>query len=143
MFNETTPPALKTSRGETILLVEDNLSVRTLIEYVLTDLGYHVLAVGDTGDAEALARNLARPIHLMVLDVHLSSHNGYDLARRLLAVRANCSVLFVSGLTEMSLTYDRTVPAASRFLTKPFSPQTLAITIHDLLNVGMPRSRIV
>jgi two-component system, cell cycle sensor histidine kinase and response regulator CckA len=124
--------------GETILLVEDDSSLRAMVGYLLRWQGYQVLEAPDPAAAQALAENFADPIHLLLTDVNLPQTNGYELARRLLALRPIPAVLFVSGEGGTDTTADRTLSATQGFLLKPFGPQALAVKIRELLNVASP-----
>ncbi len=124
--------------GETILLVEDDSSLRAMVSYLLRWQGYQVLEAPDPAAAQTLAANFADPIHVLLTDVNLPQINGYELARRLLALRPIPAVLFVSGEGGAGTAPDRTLSAAQGFLLKPFGPQALTAKIRELLDTASP-----
>lgn len=124
--------------GETILLVEDDSSLRAMVSYLLRWQGYQVLEAPDPATAQTLATNFSDPIHLLLTDVNLPQTNGYELARRLLAVRPISAVLFVSGEGGGDTTADQTLSVTQGFLLKPFGPQALTAKIRELLNTTFP-----
>src|SRR5215510_12404108 len=91
-----TPPA----RGETILLVEDALRVRAVVREILEMNGYHVLEARHGAEAIEISERHRGPIHLMVTDVVMPQMSGRELAQRLLPVRPDMRVLYMSGYTD-------------------------------------------
>ena len=118
---------------ETILLVEDDAGVRELIRAFLTRCGYTVLEAGGVAEAEALFDEHAADIRLLVTDVVMPQMNGRILAERFLSRQPSLRVLFVSGYTDDQVLTSASATAA-RFLQKPFTPQTLARTVRQLID---------
>ncbi len=124
-------PTAPTGRGtETVLVVEDEGEVRGLIHAVLTDFGYTVLSAGRPGEALELAGRHPGPIHLLVTDMVMPEMGGPVLARRLLEVRPETAVLFMSGYT------DHTITSGPPFLQKPFTPDTLGRIVRAALDAA-------
>ena len=122
--------------GETILLVEDDQGLRTMVGYLLRWHGYRLLEASYPAEAESLVRHFPDPIHLVMLDVTLSGTNGYELARTLLSLRSFSAMLFISGYEEDYLALDRTICVKSGFLMKPFGLNVLVTKIHQLLDAA-------
>ena len=81
----------------TVLLVDDDDSVRTLIRILLTDRGYRVLEAHDAEEAFDAAARYAEPIDLLITDVVMPGMRGPELAKHMCASYANLKVLFISG----------------------------------------------
>jgi DNA-binding response OmpR family regulator len=124
------------NHGETILVVEDDPGLRTMVGYLLRSHGYRLLEASHPVEAESLVRHLVDPIHLVLMDVTLPGINGYELARILLGIRPFSAMLFVSGYEEDFLALDRTVCVRSEFLLKPFGLNVLVAKIHELLGAA-------
>src|SRR5258708_4809899 len=104
---------------ETILLVEDDDSLRRLAERLLTKLGYGGVVAANADAAVARCRDSAAEIQLLITDVFMPNINGLELAQRLLAIRPAMKVLYVSGSPE-SLQGKATLPPGANFLQKPY-----------------------
>ena len=119
---------------ETILLVEDDESVRTLVSLLLKDCGYHVLEASGGQEAIALCEADAPRIDLLLTDVLMPLMHGPDLADYIRALRPTLPVLYISGFVDEAtlrrLTDGDPQPA---FLKKPFSAAELKQTIRRLL----------
>ena len=129
-----TKPAESSPRGcETLLLVEDEASVRQASRQFLTRSGYTVLEATDGEDGLRASREHAGPIHLMITDVVMPRMGGPQLAERLADERPEMKVLFVSGYAENTVLQHGTVDVTTRFLQKPFSSKALARKVRELL----------
>ncbi|MDN5942095.1 MAG: response regulator, partial [Nitrospira sp.] len=124
---------ISVSHGETILVVEDDLGLRTMVGLLLRSHGYRLLEASDPVEAESLVRHCLDPIDLVLMDVTLPGINGYELARILLDLRSFPAVLFVSGYEQDFFDVDRTVSVKSGFLLKPFGLNGLVTKIQELL----------
>jgi DNA-binding response OmpR family regulator len=129
---------LSVSHGETILVVEDDLGLRTMVVILLRSQGYKLLEASHPVEAESLVRHYIDPIHLVLMDVTLPGVNGYELARILLDIRPFPAMLFVSGYEQDFFDFDRTVCVKSEFLLKPFGLNVLVAKIHELLETVQP-----
>jgi CheY-like chemotaxis protein len=143
-FEEPKGADVETARAvvrgtETILVIEDDQSVRTLARSVLARLGYSVLAAGDGNEAVTLAGAFDAGIHLLLCDVHLPGGSGYRAAERIRETRPDAKVMFMSGHMDLSIP-DRersaTVTAlqALDVFPKPFSVEQLAFAVRDALD---------
>ena len=131
--SQETKGKLPVSHGETILVVEDDLGLRTMVGYLLRSHGYRLLEASHPVEAESLVRHCVDPIHLVLMDVTLPGINGYELARILLDLRPFPVMLFVSGYEQDFFDLDRTVCVKGEFLLKPFGLNVLVRKIHELL----------
>jgi PAS domain S-box-containing protein len=127
-------PGAPEGGGQTILVVEDEQAVGTLIESVLARRGYRVRRAATAEDALVLAAGMER-IDLLITDLVLPGMNGRELAERLSGQDSNepLNVLFMSGYTEDMIARHRISSDARRFLQKPFAPSALVEKVGVLL----------
>jgi two-component system, cell cycle sensor histidine kinase and response regulator CckA len=136
----STTPLPQGVRGtETILLVEDEEAVRELIHTVLTQQGYDVIAARDPRQAEEIAANTQREIHMLLTDVVMPGTSGRELAARVTARRPGIRVLFMSGYTDNVITSGGMLEKGLAFLQKPFTPGTLVERVRGVLNQAPAR----
>jgi signal transduction histidine kinase/CheY-like chemotaxis protein len=121
-------------RGETILLVEDDLPILQLTETILSGLGYAVLAAGTPGEALKLAREYADDIHLLLTDVIMPEMNGRELAERLQSFNPNLLWMFMSGYTANAIAHHGVLDKGVHFIQKPFSKKDLAKIVRKALD---------
>ena len=122
------------SGSETVLVVEDEASVRSFIREVLGGRGYALLEARNADEAAAIFERHKEPIHLMVSDVVMPGLGGPELAERLAGVHPETRVLFISGYAREGLFHDGRPGADAAFLAKPFSPEALARTVREILD---------
>jgi two-component system, cell cycle sensor histidine kinase and response regulator CckA len=120
--------------AETILLVEDQASVRKLAATVLRRCGYQVLEAPDAEEALVASRNHPGPIHLLFTDVVLPAMNGKELADRLKGERPDLKVLFASGYTDEVIAHRGVLMPGIRYLPKPYGPGILAAEVRKALD---------
>jgi CheY-like chemotaxis protein len=113
--------------GETILVAEDEASVRELVRTVLTRLGYRVVVAADGQEALAAAER-ERP-DLLLSDVIMPNLGGPELARRVRALYPDLPILFMSGYTAGALDRHSLVETGATLLNKPFTPAVLASAV--------------
>ncbi len=119
--------------SETILLVEDEASVRRLAREFLEISGYTVLEASNGADAIQLAEQHDSPIHLMVTDVVMPGMSGWELAQTMRARRADMKVIYMSGYTDKVVSQDGGFDPGMVFLQKPFPLSTLVEKVRELL----------
>ena len=119
---------------ETVLLVEDEDGVRALVRQVLTRHGYTVLEARHGSEALLQCERHKGTIHLLVSDVVLEQMSGPELAKRLLALRSDLKVLFVSGYTDDAIIHQGVLTSDTAFLQKPFTTEALARKIRQVLD---------
>jgi CheY-like chemotaxis protein len=120
--------------SETILLVEDEPMVLRLVQDVLHDRGYNVLAAVRGEDALRLCGGHAGPIALLLTDVMMPGMNGRELAERLTVERPEMRVLFMSGYTDDAALRRGVLDDSMPFIQKPFRPDLLARTVRAVLD---------
>ncbi len=119
--------------SETILLVEDEESVRQLVRDTLTAKGYRVLEA-ESGEAGLeLARNYHAEIELVITDVVMPGMTGREMAKQLTQSRTAMKVLYLSGYTEDAILSDGSIEPGTAFLQKPFSLQNLSRKVREVL----------
>jgi CheY-like chemotaxis protein len=123
---------------ETILLAEDERSVRVTAQLLLEALGYTVLAAGTPGEAMRLADAHSGPICLLITDVIMPSLNGPHLAGALADERPGLKCLFISGYTADVMVQRGTLSAGMPFLAKPFTRADLAHRVREVLDAPAP-----
>ena len=123
-------------QGETVLVVDDEGTVRMLITDVMKELGYSVIEAADSLAALRLLQSGA-DIDLMISDVGLpGGMNGRQLADAARQTRPDLRVLFVTGYAEAAVIGSDTLPAGTRLLTKPFAIDALTARVHDLMQAS-------
>ncbi len=121
------------SRGETVLVVEDEPLLLKMDKKMLEDLGYRVLAAGAPSEAIDLAKAHAGQIRLLITDVVMPEMNGRDLAERLQALYPDMKILFMSGYTATVIAHRGVLDEGVNFIQKPFSFKGLGIKVRDSL----------
>jgi PAS domain S-box-containing protein len=121
-------------KGEAVLVVEDEASVRMIIGRVLREQGYQVLEAAHGGDALAIAADPATRIDLILADVVMPGLGGRELATRLAERRPGVPILFTSGYTGHDVVERGLIERDWPFLPKPVAPETLARKVRDLLD---------
>lgn len=132
---DTKPDRRASPRGaETVLVVEDEESVRRLLSQILRMRGYQVLEAADGEQALALFREGGAGIQLVLTDVIMPKMGGSELAARLLALRPDLPLVFMSGYPDAQFSGIDPRSAGRRFLRKPLMPDALASAIREVLD---------
>jgi PAS domain S-box-containing protein len=118
---------------ETVLLVEDETALRTLIHEILTRSGYRVLQASRPDEALALAAAHAGPIDLVLTDVILPNMSGRQVADALQSARPGTRVLFMSGYTDDAISHHGILDPGMHFLEKPFTTDSLLRKMREVL----------
>ena len=127
--------AIEPAHGrETILLVEDEPSVRGLVHETLRLHGYTVLEARHGIEALLTGARHVGPIHLLLTDVVMPQMSGPEVAEKLLTVRPGIKVLYMSGYPDHPVFDQGGVSRETSFLAKPFSPNVLARKVREILD---------
>jgi signal transduction histidine kinase len=118
--------------SETILLVEDEETVRKLIRSLLEMCGYTVLEAAGGGEAILLCEQHRGPLHLLMTDVVMPHMNGHQVVERVKLLRPDLKVIYMSGYAENSV-LPAGLPPGTAFLQKPFGPDSLALKVREIL----------
>ncbi len=135
---ESKEPAPSPGGTETVLLVEDEKSVRTLAARILLSRGYRVLESKDVEDAVRIGESYSQSIELLLTDVVMPGMSGRNVADRLRFVRPQMKVLYISGYTDDAIVHHRVLDAGMAFLQKPFTPESLARKVREVLDTPAP-----
>ncbi len=119
---------------ETILLVDDEATVRRYASRVLEKHGFEVLCAASGTDALAAAEQRAGRIDLLLTDIMMPGMNGCALAARMLAQQPSLRILFISGYAEDALADQLSAVASAAFLGKPFKPKALVTKVREVLD---------
>jgi two-component system cell cycle sensor histidine kinase/response regulator CckA len=133
--SQRTASAAPISRGtETILLVEDDATVRAVVAAILSSRGYRVIDTIDAAQALAICRDSSKPIHLLLTDVVMPRMSGRELASRIVEMRPGIKVLYMSGYTEDAIVHHGVVEEGIAFLQKPITPGALTQKVRAVLD---------
>jgi CheY-like chemotaxis protein len=123
------------SRGlETVLVVEDEESVRALASRILRERGYSVLEAADGMEALRSASEFAGEIHLVLTDVIMPQMGGRELVSQIEAARPGIKALYVSGYTDDSIVHQGILDSNVTFLQKPFTVESLARKVREVID---------
>jgi PAS domain S-box-containing protein len=118
---------------ETIMVAEDEPSVRLFVERILASRGYSVILATDGMDALRLSRECREEIHMLLTDVVMPRLGGRELSERILAERPGLRVLFMSGHTDDALLGHGVLDGQAHFLQKPFNTEALLAKVGEVL----------
>jgi signal transduction histidine kinase/ActR/RegA family two-component response regulator len=127
-------PSAAMNGEETVLIVEDEEAIRRVLAVSLRLHGYHVLEAADGSEAVALLRRDDQRVHLLVTDVIMPLMSGPELAHAATRELPDLRVLFISGYTDRALIHQGLRQPGTAFLQKPFTPETLALKVREVLD---------
>jgi two-component system cell cycle sensor histidine kinase/response regulator CckA len=119
--------------SETILLVEDEESVRKLALRILERQGYKVLSARDGDEALLICEQFKDPIHLMLTDVVMPGMSGHELAKRLKSSYPKMKVLYMSGYTDDKIVLHGVLVEGVNYIQKPFTVDALTKKVREVL----------
>ncbi len=122
------------AKNETVLIVEDEGSVRRFCNNVLTDLGYTVIEAKDGKEALKISQNQLQNIDLLITDIMMPGINGKELADKLCNKKENLEVIFISGYTNDVIVNRGILEPDITFIQKPFSAKTLSVHVREVLD---------
>ncbi len=127
--NDSTPLGL-----ETVLLVEDEPSVRALAETVLKKLGYNVLVAESGPSALEIWKERRGSIHILLTDVIMPHMSGGELAHKLREMNPQLKILFMSGYTDDMIASHGVLVGETQLIQKPFTAEALGRKLRDVLD---------
>ncbi|MDD9305270.1 MAG: response regulator [Desulfobacter sp.] len=122
------------SRGETVLMVEDDGSILKLGKRMLRELGYVVLSASSPLEAVALAEKEAGHLNLLITDVVMPEMNGRELSEKLKSLWPDLKILFMSGYTADVIAHRGVLDHGVFFISKPFSKKEMAVKVREVLD---------
>jgi CheY-like chemotaxis protein len=134
-FKPSRRKTLKLPRGrETILLVEDEASIRDLTARLLRMQGYTVVLASEGHEALEKVGSLKENIHLLMTDVVMPNMNGRELAEKLTKFHVNMKVLYFSGYTDAFMQKRGIITPDCAFLQKPFTFEDLSVKVRNTID---------
>jgi two-component system cell cycle sensor histidine kinase/response regulator CckA len=127
--------------SETILVVEDQIEVRTLAVAGLTAFGYEVHAAGTGKEALAFCHEFAGDLDLVITDVVMPDMNGREVAQQVALLRPKSRIVFMSGYTADVIAHRGVLDTGVEYLQKPFTPASLARKIREILAKDLSNGR--
>jgi DNA-binding NtrC family response regulator len=115
-------------------LVEDEEGVRGLTRQLLQRHGYTVLEAEHGQDALLLCERYSGPIHLLLSDVVLAQMSGRELVERLIPLRPEMKVLYMSGYSDEAIVHHGVLKPGTAFLQKPFTTESLMRKVREVLD---------
>jgi hypothetical protein len=136
-------PYKRTPQGETVLVVEDEAALREVTKRILTRNGYHVITAENGPEALDIARGYPGEIHLLVTDVVMPRMLGREVAERMLVIKPEIEVLFMSGYARPVLASQGRLDPNVALVEKPFSEADLLAKAGQVLDGHFPGFKTV
>jgi PAS domain S-box-containing protein len=136
-------PILAQHSHETILLVEDEDSLRHMDKVYLEKQGYQVLEAQDATVAMRISNSYPGTIHMLLTDVIMPGMNGRELAQRIAMQRPEAKILYMSGYTENAIGHNGVLDAGIILLQKPFTLPALKAKVREVLDTPLPQEVIM
>jgi two-component system cell cycle sensor histidine kinase/response regulator CckA len=128
------PAVTEPARGsESVLVVEDEPSIRLVVRRVLQKQGYTVLEAKDGEEALRALEEHPGEVHLLITDVVMPGMSGRELVRRVSELRACPRVLYMSGYSEDMVANHGILDPGVALIEKPFTPESLARRVREIL----------
>jgi len=121
---------------ETVLVVEDDETLRNMAKRILEGYGYKTLVAQNGQEALNIAAKYEFPIHLLLTDVVMPGMNGRELAEQVQAEIPDIKVLYMSGYTDDAIAYRGVVESGMNFMQKPFTLAGLGRKLREVLDGG-------
>ena len=126
--------------GETVLLVEDEETVRRLLSLILRRCGYQVLEASSGQEALDIFSRRAPEIQVVLTDMVMPNMSGRELGERLQTLRPDTKIIYMSGYTDDVLRGAGALSPGMSFLAKPLRPEVLTVRIREVLDAPIRRS---
>ena len=124
----------KTQGSETILLVEDEETIRSLMRSILQEQGYTVLEAGHGPQALQISQTHSGPIHLMLTDVIMPQTSVREFAQKMWKLRPHLKILFASGYSDDAIVHHGVLEEGTNFIQKPFTIVGLSRKVREVLD---------
>ncbi len=132
--NKNTTKRSNLEGSETILIVEDEEAVRTLLSAILKEYGYHVHEAENGLDAIRLFKALKNEVNLIITDLVMPRMNGSELADHMKMSKPEIKILFMSGYTDTAIVQQEFLDSKALFIQKPFYPVEIVQKIRTILD---------
>jgi two-component system, cell cycle sensor histidine kinase and response regulator CckA len=119
---------------ETVLVAEDEASVRTLTCRILRERGYTILVASNGKEALDIAQKYSGEIHLALTDVVMPEMGGKELVSKLASIRPGIKALYASGYTDNAIVHHGVLDSDVAFLQKPFTVESLARKVREVID---------
>ncbi len=135
VVEESIPTAMTEVVGgdETILVAEDDPTVREMTCTILQNLGYHIISFKTAEECLSNAQDLPKELHLLLTDVVMPEVSGRDLYARLCEIHPGIKVLYMSGYTANVIAHRGVLDEGTQFIQKPFTRELLARKVRQVL----------
>jgi len=120
--------------NETLLVVEDEKSVRDIVVSSLEQYGYHIIQAENGPEAIKKAKAAREPVHLLLSDVVMPEMSGFELSKKICELYPEVRVCFMSGYADGMIDNHDMVDEEAHFIQKPFSTQALVSKIREILD---------
>ena len=131
--NQLPVAARRPSKGETVLVVEDEIDLRKMIVRALERVGYRVLEATGGEHAVALVEGADSKLDLLITDVVMPGIRGTEVAQKLSQSEPELKVLYMSGYTDNAMFHQKLLGADVAFIQKPFTLEALEQKVADML----------
>ncbi|HMK44627.1 MAG TPA: ATP-binding protein, partial [Dissulfurispiraceae bacterium] len=128
------PECVPKGGAETILIAEDDEKIRELLEIVLTQVGYRVIAAVDGEDAVNEFVRHEKEIQLLIIDMVMPGKSGKEVYDEITAIRSNANILFMSGYSGDHIAGLIDAHAGRCFINKPVTPKELLKKVREMLD---------
>lgn len=132
--SQAPPTAVPAVCGETILVVEDEGVVCSVVKRILSGAGYTVLSASNGSEALLVCEKHKEPVHLVLTDVIMPKMSGPELVERLRAFQPELKVLYMSGYTDNAIAQYRVLERGTPFIAKPFNAKDLKRKVRKVLD---------
>ncbi len=129
--------------GETIMLVEDEESVRQIAKISLEKMGYSVYEAENGEAALALINKIQGPWDMLLTDMVMPGMNGRQLKDKVLCISPDISVLYITGYIDERIVKQNSDDNNEAFLTKPFTPTSLVRKVREILDKKYHKVKLI
>jgi len=127
--------------AETILIVDDEAHIRSLVRGVLSKLGYTIILAGDGESALLRHREEENRINLVLLDLGMPGMGGWECLKRLRGLDPDLPVVITTGYVGENLRQRASQEGAVELICKPYQMEALSIRLREILDTSPPRSK--